>query len=77
MKPGDVIELLVTDEKSPNYEQNRRYFFAIHFWAKEHCKSYLDFHIQDVSDVSLQWDEIACYKMTDEADATLFRLKWL
>ena len=72
-----MIEILVTDEKSPNYDQNKIYFFNIHFWAKDHCASYVDFHIQDVSDVSLLWDEIACYRFNGEADATLFRLKWL
>lgn len=72
-----MIEVFVTDEKSPNYEQNNTYFFNIHFWAKDHCASYVDFHIQDVSDVSYQWDNIACYKFENEADATLFRLKWL
>ncbi len=72
-----MIEVLVTDEKSPNYDSNKKYFFDIHFWAQDHCSSYVDFHIQDVSDVSLLWDEIAAYHFNNEADATLFRLKWL
>ena len=72
-----MIQVLVTDEKSPSYDANKKYFFDIHFWAKEHCASYVDFHIQDVSDVSLVWDEIGAYSFKEEADATLFRLKWL
>lgn len=73
-----MIEILVNDGKSPSYEHNGVYFTEIDLWAKEHCKTYTGFHVQDVSDVSYQWDEIACYFFQEEnADTTLFRLKWL
>ena len=72
-----MIEILVSDEKSPSYEQNGQYFVNIDLWAREHLKSYKGFDVQDVSDVSYQWDEIACYLLEDESEATLFRLKWL
>lgn len=73
-----MIEILVNDEKSPSYELNGYYFTSIDLWAREHLKSYKGFDVQDVSDVSYQWDEIACYRFTDESEeTTLFRLKWL
>lgn len=71
-----MIEVLITDEKSGGYDNNHRYFNTIHHWAKEHCASYVDMHVQDVSDVSYQWDEIAAYKFTDEKDVVIFKLKW-
>ena len=45
-------------------------------WAMEHCASYQGYHAQDVSDVSLQWDEVGEYTFLDERDAMLFELKW-
>lgn len=73
-----MIEILVNDSKSGGYENNFKYFADIDQWAKENCKTYISCQIQDVSDVSIQWDEIACYRFTDESEeTTLFRLKWL
>lgn len=71
-----MVEVLVTDEKSGGYEFNEAYFAEINEWAVEHCLSYTGYHVQDVSDASLFWDEIAAYHFIDEADAMLFRLKW-
>ena len=68
--------VLINDSKSPGYEQNGVYFTEIHLWALNTCKSYRGMHIQDVSDVSLQWDEIAEYTFEDEKDAMFFELKW-
>ena len=72
-----MVEVLVNDAKSGGYEFNGYYFAAIHQWAEEHCVSYRGMHIQDVSDVSLLWDEIAAYRFADEQDALIFKLKWL
>jgi hypothetical protein len=33
--------------------------------------------VQDVSDASYQWDEIAEYLFESQTDELLFRLKWL
>lgn len=72
----EIIEVLISDEKSGGYDNNSHYFNNIHCWAKEHCASYVGVHVQDVSDVSYQWDEIAAYTFTDEKDVVLFKLKW-
>lgn len=71
-----MIEILVNDSKSGGYEKNSAYFAEIDAWAKEFCSGYLGYHVQDVSDVSLQWDEIAAYMFDDEKGANWFKLKW-
>lgn len=68
--------VLITDEKAGGYHGNTLYFAVIDAWARKHCSSYQGCEVQDVSDVSLMWDEIAEYKFGQEADATLFKLKW-
>jgi hypothetical protein len=72
-----MISVLVTDSGSANYEHNAEYFGAINEWAADHCESYRGYRVQDVSDASYQWDEIAEYLFDSEADEVLFRLKWL
>jgi hypothetical protein len=74
---ASMISVLVTDSGSANYEHNAEYFGAINEWAAEHCESYRGYHVQDVADVSLVWDEIAEYLFESEVDEVLFRLKWL
>lgn len=71
-----AFQVLVTDEGSAGYDHNRRYFSMIESWAQTHCESYLHMHVQDVSDVSYQWDEIAEYCFEEEKDAVWFKLKW-
>ena len=71
------MEVLVSDKNSPSYEANRQYFAGIDDWAKAHCATYKGYHVQDVSDVSMIFDEIAGYYFDDEKDAMWFRLKWL
>jgi hypothetical protein len=72
-----MIEVLVNDSKSGGYEKNTAYFAEIDAWAKEFCTGYQGYHIQDVSDVSYQWDEIAAYRFNDEKGSNWFKLKWL
>jgi hypothetical protein len=71
------IEVLITDEESGGFEKNAAYFSSIDQWAREYCSGYKGYNVQDVSDVSLQWDEIAAYFFEDEKSATWFKLKWL
>lgn len=70
------MHVLITDSKSPGYDHNKEYFESIHFWALKNCPSYNGMSIQDVSDVSYEWDEIAEYRFTDEKDVMFFELKW-
>lgn len=71
-----MVDVLITDERSPDYYQNDEYFASIDSWAQKYCPSYVGYHVQDVSDVSVQWDEIACYQFREEKDANWFMLKW-
>lgn len=72
-----MIEVLITDDKSGGYNNNHNFFKERGEWAQKHCKSFHGYDVQDVSDVSYLWDEIACYRFTNEEDVTLFTLKWL
>jgi hypothetical protein len=58
------------------YDSLPEYWNRMDVWAQDHCASYQGHDIQDVSDVSLQWDEIAEFQFLDEKDAMLFELKW-
>ena len=71
-----MVEVLVSDENSGGYEYNKEYFATIDQWARERCNSYIGYQVQDVSDVSLYWDEIAVYRFTSDIDVVLFKLKW-
>lgn len=71
-----MVDILITDEGSPDYYKNAAYFAGIDAWAQQFCPSYFGYTVQDVSDVSLQWDEIACYQFREEKDANWFVLKW-
>jgi hypothetical protein len=72
-----MVDVLITDERSGGYDLNDAYFAGIDRWAQETLGSkYLGYTVQDVSDVSLQWDEIACYTFEDEATANWFKLRW-
>ena len=74
----DMIEIYLTDENHQDlsYEAMRSYFVDAAIWAEKHCASYKKFHIQDVSDVSLVWDQVAEYVFEDERDVMWFKLKW-
>lgn len=72
-----MVNVLITDERSPDYYKNAEYFASIDRWAQDNLGSkYLGYHVQDVSDVSLQWDEIADYVFEDDQSANWFRLRW-
>lgn len=71
------LTVIVNDENSGGYEFNEAYFATIDAWARAHCASYQGYHVQDVQDVSLLWDDLAQYRFGNEQDLVLFRLKWL
>jgi hypothetical protein len=72
-----TFEVLINDDKSGGYDNNHNFFNERDKWASENCLSYTGMHIQDVSDVSYLWDEIAAYYFDDQKDQTLFILRWL
>jgi hypothetical protein len=70
-----MIEVYLNDANM-SYDFAEQHFHNADFWAREHCSSYRGHNVQDVSDVSYQYDNIALYLFEDEHDALLFRLKW-
>lgn len=65
----------LTDQRI-KYEEAQQYFTDAYVWAKNNCSSFIDFHVQDVSDVSYIYDHVAEYKFADPKDAMWFQLKW-
>jgi hypothetical protein len=59
-----------------SYEQAEEYFAEAAAWASRQCSSFVNYHVQDVSDVSLINDFITEYQFQDPTDALLFQLKW-
>ena len=65
----------LTDEKIP-YEHADSYFKEAADWARKQCSSFVNYHVQDVSDVSYTCDHVAQYQFNDPKDAVLFNLRW-
>lgn len=65
----------LNDTKVP-YEQAEEFFAEAAAWASRQCPSFIDYHVQDVSDVSHSNDFITAYHFKDPKDALLFELKW-
>lgn len=65
----------LTDAGIP-FEQAEDFFAEAAAWASRQCRSFVDYHVQDVSDVSLEHDYITTYHFKDPKDALLFELKW-
>jgi hypothetical protein len=72
-----MIRIFISDQGSKSYHDNDAYFAGIDRWAQDNCGSdYLGYDVQDVSDTSLEWDEVACYVFTTERAANWFTLRW-
>jgi hypothetical protein len=65
----------ITDTGIP-YEQAEDYFSEAADWASRQCQSFVGYHVQDVSDVSYQYDFVTEYQFKDPKDALLFELKY-
>ena len=70
-----MIEVYLNDSNM-SYDFAEQHFWNANLWALEHCSSYRGHNVQDVSDVSYIYDNVALYLFEDEQDALLFRLKW-
>lgn len=68
---------VILNDRGIDYEQAPRHFLAISAWAREHCPSYVDIELVEVSDVSPEYDYLAEYKFKTEKDANWFKLKWI
>jgi hypothetical protein len=70
-----MIDVYLND-RNMDYDQAQNYFQEACAWAQDQCSSFTSFYIQDVSDVSYEYDQIAQYIFADEKDAQWFSLKW-
>ena len=70
-----MIVVYLNDTDIP-YEQAEEYFAEAAAWATRQCSSYVDYYVQDVTDVSLTNDFVTVYYFKDSNDALLFQLKW-
>lgn len=70
-----MYEVYLNDSKM-SYDEGTQYFLEANEWALERCPSYQGHHVQDVSDVSYIYDNVAVYIFSDEKQALLFELKW-
>lgn len=66
-------QVIITDIESGGSGEP---FWKIKKWASAHCKSFIWMEVSDVSDVSLQWDELATYYFANEQDALMFTIKY-
>ena len=70
------MEVVYLNDTGIPYEQAEEYFAEAAAWASRQCSSFVNYHVQDVSDVSLINDFITEYQFQDPTDALLFQLKW-
>jgi hypothetical protein len=70
-----MIVVYLNDNGIP-YEKAEEYFAEAAAWASRQCPSFVDYHVQDVSDVSYFYDHITEYRFEDPKDAVWFQLKW-
>ena len=69
------MKTIYLNDTNVPYEQAEEYFAEAAAWASRQCSSFVNYHVQDVSDVSLINDFIVEYRFGDPKDALLFELK--
>lgn len=70
------MKVVYLNDSNLNWNEAIEYFDRAADWAKEQCPSFLSHYIQDVTDVSYIYDQVAEYKFNDPKDAMWFELKW-
>lgn len=70
-----VLEVYLNDSDL-EYEEAERHFAEVAAWASRQCPSFVDYYVQDVSDVSYTNDFIAQYIFEDPKDVVIFQLRW-
>lgn len=64
------------NDANMSYEDATEYFEEAGAWASRQCQTFIDFDVQDTSDVSYIYDQVAEYRFKDSKDALMFELKW-
>jgi hypothetical protein len=70
------IVTVYLDDRHLAYDVAYDRFIDAGLWAQDHCESFVTYSIQDVSDHTLYFDQVAEYAFRDERDAVAFALKW-
>ncbi len=71
-----MTKVVYLNDSGIAYEEAESYFKSAAEWAKIQCQSFIGYHVQDVSDVSLTNDFVASYSFKDPKDAVWFELKY-
>lgn len=71
-----VVRVVYLSDTGIASNQTEEHFAEAAAWASRQCASYIDYHVQDVADISYTNDFIAQYGFNDPKDALLFELKW-
>jgi hypothetical protein len=70
------MKVVYLNDANIPYKQAEEYFAEAAAWASRQCLSFVDYHVQDVSDVSYIYDNVAQYQFKDSKDALMFELKY-
>lgn len=70
-----MFEVYLNDAQL-SWDESEVYFHNANVWALENCESYVNYNVQDVSDVSYVYDNIGLYLFREERDVMIFKLKW-
>lgn len=70
------MKVVYLNDTAIPYENAEEYFAEAAAWASRQCVSFIDYHVQDVSDSSYTNDFITAYHFNDPKDALMFELKW-
>ena len=70
-----MIEVYL-DDRGIDYDFAEQHFHNADVWARENCRSYRGYDVQEVSDVSYTNDWVALYLFEDERDVLIFTLKF-
>lgn len=73
----ETLKVYLTDENhNLDYNNMRLYFIDAAIWATKNCSSFKNFEIIEVSDVSVNYDQVCQYEFTNEKDVIWFKLRW-
>lgn len=71
-----ALKVVYLNDSGIPYEEAEEYFDQAAAWATRQCVSFIDYYVQDVSDVSYTNDFVAEYRFNDVNDAMLFQIKY-
>jgi hypothetical protein len=64
------------NNSNPNCD-DADFFRVVADWSGENCKSFIEYNVVDVTDVSTQYDYVGQYFFKHKNDMIAFRLRWL